>query len=204
MTNDPRRFAPATARNREPILAVLQRHLPSQGLVLELASGTGEHVTFFAQNLGPGLAFQPSDPDASARRSTDAWTTSLGLTNVRPAIKLDATDNVWPVRAADAVLAINMVHISPWAATEGLIIGAARVLPLGGVLYLYGPYRRGGQHTAPSNQAFDYDLRRLNPEWGVRDVEAVESLAIANGFGTPVIEQMPANNLSVVFRRIGS
>ena len=202
MTEDQRRYAPATVRNREPILAVLQRHLPSQGLVLEIASGTGEHITFFAQSLGPGLVFQPTDPDPAARASTDAWMAALGVTNVRPAIELDATSGDWPVTAADAVLAINMVHISPWAATEGLVRGAARVLPTGGVLYLYGPYRREGGHTAPSNEAFDSDLRSRNPEWGVRDVEAVTELARASGFDTPIIEQMPANNLSLVFRRL--
>ena len=115
---------------------------------------------------------------------------------------LASAARVWPVTAADAVLAINMVHISPWAATEDLVRGAAQILPAGGLLYLYGPYRIGGQHTAPSNEAFDADLRSRNPEWGVRDVEAVAELAVANGFDTPTIEQMPANNLSIVFRRL--
>ena len=202
MSEDLRRYAPATARNREPILAVLQRHLPPKGLVLEVASGTGEHATYFAQSFGPGLVFQPTDPDPAARTSIDAWTAALGLTNVRPAFELDATSDRWPVTAADAVLAINMVHISPWAATEGLVRGAARILPAGGLLYLYGPYRMRGRHTAPSNEAFDADLRSRNPEWRVRDVEAVAELAVANGFDTPTIEQMPANNLSVVFRRL--
>lgn len=202
MTEDQRRYAPATARNREPILAVLQCHLPSQGLVLEIASGTGEHATYFAQSFGPGLVFQPTDPDPAARTSIDAWTAALGLTNVCPAFKLDVTSEAWPVTAADAVLAINMVHISPWAATEGLVRGAARILPAGGLLYIYGPYRFGGRHTAPSNEAFDADLRSRNPEWGVRDVEAVAELARVNGFCEPIIEQMPANNLSLVFRRL--
>ncbi len=199
---DQRRYAPATARNREPILAVLQRHLPAQGLVLEIASGTGEHITFFAQSFGPELVFQPTDPDQAARESIDAWTAALGVTNVRPAIELDAASADWPVASADAVVAINMVHISPWAATEGLVHGAARILPEGGLLYLYGPYRMGGRHTAPSNEAFDDDLRRRNPDWGVRDVDAVTALAMASGFDAPVIEQMPANNLSLVFRRL--
>ncbi|MCB1526540.1 MAG: DUF938 domain-containing protein [Hyphomicrobiaceae bacterium] len=204
MNKDPRRFAPATARNRVPILSVLKCHLPSRGLVLEIASGSGEHATFFAQSLGPNLVFQPSDPDASARASTDAWTAALGLTNVSPAIELDATARTWPVRAADAVLAINMVHISPWAATEGLVRGAAGILPAGGVLFLYGPYRRDGRHTAPSNETFDLDLRSRNREWGVRDLEAVTALAMSVGFGTPIVEQMPANNLSVVFPRLSN
>lgn len=202
MIEDQRRYAPATVRNREPILAVLQRCLPSQGLVLEIASGTGEHVTYFAQCFGPGLVFQPTDTDPASRISIDAWTAALGLTNVRPAIELDATSDEWPVTAADAVLTINMVHISPWSATEGLVRGAARTLPAGGLLYLYGPYRLGGRHTAPSNEAFDSDLRSRNPEWGVRDVEAVADLARTSGFDTPFIEQMPANNLSLVFRRL--
>ncbi|MGD9784226.1 MAG: DUF938 domain-containing protein [Hyphomicrobiaceae bacterium] len=203
MTEDQRRFAPATARNRQPIAAVLQRHLPSQGLILEIASGTGEHITFFAQTFGPGLVFQPTDPDPSARVSIDAWTAALGVKNVRPAIELDAASADWPVVAANAVLAINMVHISPWTATEGLVRGAARILPVGGLLFLYGPYRVGGRHTAPSNEAFDADLQRRNPDWGVRDVEAVVQLAMARGFDDPIIEQMPANNLSLVFQRHG-
>jgi SAM-dependent methyltransferase len=202
MTDDQRRYAPSTARNREPILAVLQRHLPSQGLVLEIASGSGEHVTFFARSCGPGLVFQPTDPDPSARASIDAWTKTLGLANVRPAIELDASSGNWPVTAADAVININMIHISPWTATEGLVRGAARILPAGSVMYLYGPYRLGGRHAAPSNEAFDADLRSRNAEWGVRDVEAVAALAMSSGFDTPIIEQMPANNLSLVFRRL--
>jgi hypothetical protein len=202
MTDDLRRYAPATTRNREPILAVLQRHLPPQGLVLEIASGTGQHVTFFAQSCDPGLVFQPTDPDPSARASVDAWTEALGLTNVRPAIELDASSGNWPVTAAEAMININMIHISPWAATEGLIRGGAQILPAGGMMYFYGPYRVGGRHTAPSNEAFDADLRSRNAEWGVRDIEAVTALAMSSGFDTPIIEQMPANNLSLVFRRL--
>lgn len=202
MTEDQRRYAPATSRNREPILAVLRRHLPPQGLVLEIASGTGEHVTYFAQASNPDLVFQPTDPDPTSRASIDAWTAALGVKNVQPAIELDATRGDWPVNAADAVLAINMVHIAPWAAAEGLVLGAARILLAGGVLFLYGPYRRGGRHTAPSNETFDFDLRRRNSEWGVRDVEALTDCAMAYGFDKPIIEQMPANNLSLVFQRL--
>jgi SAM-dependent methyltransferase len=198
---DARIHSPSTARNREPILQVLRRHLPSRGLVLDIASGSGEHVAHFAPAF-PSLVFQPSDPDARARASIDAWTAALGLANVRPAMALDATADVWPVDAANAVLCINMIHISPWSATEGLVRGAARVLPQGGALYLYGPYCRDGQHTAPSNAAFDRSLRAQNPEWGVRDLEAVATLAEAHGFGPPAVEPMPANNLSLVFRRI--
>jgi hypothetical protein len=203
MTEDAKLYYPATSRNRDPILAMLQRHLPERGLVLEIASGSGEHVTHFARQSGPELIFQPSDPDAAARASIDAWVAELGLRNVRPALALDAASEHWPISHADAVLCINMIHISPWAATLGLMSGAARVLPVGGLLYLYGPYRREGGHTAPSNEAFDLDLRRRNPDWGVRDLEAVAELAASHGFGEPIIEQMPANNLSVIFQRLG-
>jgi len=199
MSRDARLYAPATARNRAPIHDVLRQHLPSRGHVLEVASGSGEHAVHFAQAF-PALLFQPSDPDPDARASIDAWSAKLGLPNVRSAIALDATAEAWPIEAADAVLCINMIHIAPWAAAEGLVRGAARVLPPGGVLYLYGPFKRGGRHTAPSNEAFDRSLRLQNPAWGVRDLEAVAELAGAQGFSPPVIEQMPANNLSLVFR----
>ena len=200
MTDDARLYAPAAARNRQPILDVLKQHLPAEGLVLEVASGTGEHVVHFAQAC-PGLVFQPSDPDPAHRASIDAWTAALGLANVRPAVALDVTAEVWAVAAADALLCSNMIHIAPWAAAVGLMRGAGRVLPPGGLLYLYGPYKRGGQHTAPSNAAFDASLRAQNPAWGVRDLEAVAGLAADNGFAQPSIVQMPANNLSLVFRK---
>jgi len=198
--SDPRRFAPAAARNRDAILDVLRRHLPASGLVLELASGSGEHAIHFAAAL-PDLTFQPSDPLPEARASIDAWVTETGLPNIRPALAIDAAAPGWPVTAADAVLCINMIHISPWAATEGLLRGAAAILPPGGPLILYGPYRRGGAHTAPSNAAFDADLRARNPAWGVRDLEAVAALAAEHGFGPPAVAEMPANNLTVTFRR---
>jgi SAM-dependent methyltransferase len=198
--NDARRYAPATERNRDAILAVLERHLPARGLVLELASGSGEHVVHFAAAL-PGLVFQPSDPDAPSRASIDAWAATTGLGNLRPSIALDATAARWPVEAADAVLCINMIHIAPWAAASGLMRGAARILEPGGILYLYGPYKRAGRHTAPSNDAFDRSLRARNPAWGVRDLEAVAALAEAAGFAAPLVEPMPANNLSLIFRR---
>ena len=196
---DRRLHAPATARNRGPILAVLQRHLPPRGLVLEIASGSGEHAVHFATAL-PHLDFQPSDHDPEARASIDAWARSAGLQNLRPALALDVTREPWPVHEAAAVLCINMTHISPWAATAALVRGAARILPQGGVLYLYGPYKRDGVHTAPSNAAFDDSLRARNPDWGVRDLEAVAALAEAHGFGPPAVEPMPANNFSLVFR----
>lgn len=191
---DPRRTAPAAARNRDPILAVLREVLPDRGLVLEVASGSGEHAIHFAAAF-PALTFQPSDPDADARASIDAW--AAGVANVRPAIALDAAGD-WPPLRADAVLCINMIHIAPWTACEGLVRGAAA---LDAMLVLYGPYRRGGRHTAPSNEAFDASLRARDPAWGVRDLEAVAALAAAQGFGPPEVTEMPANNLTVVFRR---
>jgi len=197
---DRRLYAPATQRNRDVILDVLRAHLPARGLVLELASGSGEHAVHFAAGL-PDLTFQPSDPDGGARGSIDAWMAGAGLANIRPALALDAAASSWPIAAADAVLCINMIHISPWGATRGLIAGAARVLAPGGVLYLYGPYKRDGAHTAPSNESFDRSLRGQNPEWGVRDLEAVVAEAAASGFAAPTIVAMPANNLSLVFRR---
>jgi SAM-dependent methyltransferase len=200
MTRDARLFAPSAARNREPILAMLKAHLPPRGLVLEVASGSGEHIVHFAQAF-PGLDFQPSDADRQARVSIDAWRDEAGLQNVRPAIAVDAAAGSWPISAADAVLCINMIHIAPWDAAAGLMRGAAALLRPVGILYLYGPFRRDGAHTAPSNEAFDRSLRQQNPEWGVRDLEAVTALAQAHGFAEPIIEAMPANNLSLVFRK---
>ncbi|TAJ87961.1 MAG: DUF938 domain-containing protein [Reyranella sp.] len=196
-----RREAPAAARNRQPILEVLQPRLPEKGLVLEIASGTGEHVVHYAA-ARPGLTFQPSDPDAGARASVDDWVRTLGLGNVRPALEIDVTMESWPVERADAVLCCNMIHIAPWEAAIGLVTGAARLTPPGGLLFLYGPYRRGGRHTAPSNESFDADLKRRNPAWGVRDLEAVTRLAAAQGFSAPEIVEMPANNLSLLFNRL--
>ena len=196
-----KREAPAAARNRQPILDVLQPRLPSKGLVLEIASGTGEHVVHYAA-ARPELTFQPSDPDAGARASVDDWVRTLGLGNVRPALEIDVTRSAWPVEQADAVLCCNMIHIAPWEAAIGLVAGAARLLPPGGLLFLYGPYRRGGRHTAPSNEAFDGDLKRRNPAWGVRDLEAVAELAASQGFSVPEIVEMPANNLSLLLNRL--
>lgn len=196
-----RREAPAAARNRQPILEVLRPRLPATGLVLEIASGTGEHVVHYAA-ARPQLMFQPSDPDADARASVDDWVQTLGLNNVRPAIEIDVTRTTWPVERADAVLCCNMIHIAPWEAAIGLVDGAARLLSRGGLFYLYGPYRRDGRHTAPSNEAFDTDLRRRNPAWGVRDLETVVDLARTHGFSAPDIVEMPANNLSLLFNRL--
>lgn len=194
---DPRRHAPATGRNREPILAVLRESLPARGLVLEVASGSGEHVVHFAQSF-PALVWQPSDSDAEARASIAAW--AAGLANIRPPIALDAAAAIWPIAAADAILCINMVHISPWTATEGLIAGAGRLLAAGGLLYLYGPYRQGDAMSA-SNAAFDADLRARDPDWGIRDLEAVAALGAAAGLGLERIVEMPANNLSLLLRK---
>ena len=196
-----RREAPAAARNRQPILEVLKPRLPREGLVLEIASGTGEHVVHYAA-ARPDLTFQPSDPDPGARASVDDWVQTLGLGNVRPALEIDVTKESWPVERADAVLCCNMIHIAPWEAAIGLVTGAARLLPPGGLLFTYGPYRRGGRHTAPSNEAFDADLRRRNPAWGVRDLEAVTEIAHREGFSGPDIVEMPANNLSLLFNRL--
>lgn len=200
MMQDARRYAPSVARNRDAILKVLSPHLPEHGRVLEIASGSGEHTIHFAA-AHPKLTFQPSDPDPDGRASTDAWTRHLGLTNIEPALKLDVTQSVSPSIRADVVICINMIHIAPWSATVGLMRNAAIVLPSGGLLYLYGPYRWNGEHTAPSNAAFDADLKARNPAWGVRDLEAVAALAADHGFSAPNIEAMPANNLSLFLKR---
>ena len=199
---DARRHAPATARNRDPILAVLRRHLPPTGTLLEISAGTGEHAVHFAAAF-PGLTWQPTDPDPGARASIAAWAREAKLNNLRPPLALDAAAEDWPVDRADAVLCINMIHIAPWPAGLGLLRGAARILPPGGPLILYGPFKRGGAHTAPSNAAFDAGLRAQDPAWGVRDLETVAAEAAAAGFGPPELVEMPANNLMPIFRRTG-
>jgi SAM-dependent methyltransferase len=195
-----RQHAPSAERNREPILAVLERVLPATGTVLEIASGTGQHAVHFAAAL-PQLVWQPSDPDEAARASVAAWTAASGLANVRAPLALDVRDASWGIASADAIVCINMIHISPWASAQALIGGAGRLLGSGGVLFLYGPYRRGGAHTAPSNAAFDEQLRHRDPAWGVRDLEDVAALADAAGFDHEETVAMPANNFSVVFRK---
>lgn len=199
---DDRKFSGPFERNCRPILDVLRQVLPATGLVLEIASGSGQHAAFFAPQF-PNLIWQPSDADAEARRSILAWAATANCATLRPPLAIDASQPAWPVEKADALVCINMIHISPWSATVGLIAGAARVLPADGVLYLYGPFRRDGQHTAPSNAAFDADLKARNPDWGVRDIGDIAAAAAAQGFGAPVMIPMPANNLSVVFRRLG-
>jgi len=192
--------APSTARNRDPISAVLTEELPGVGLVLEIASGTGEHVVHFARTY-PRLTFQPSDPDADALQSIAAWREESGLPNLLPPVKLDAAAPEWPVREADAIVCINMVHISPPSATEGLIAGAERLLPVGAPLVLYGPYLEDGVETAPSNLEFDTSLRARDPRWGLRRVAWVDELAARHGLRRTRRVAMPANNLILVYRR---
>jgi Protein of unknown function (DUF938) len=198
---DHRQCAPATVRNRDFILDVLRDVLPTTGVILEIASGSGEHVVHFARNL-PSLVFQPSDPEPDALLSVAAWMKAAEVTNVRAPIVLDASRSLWPIASADGIICINMVHISPWDASVGLIRGAAAILPPGSPLYLYGPYKRKGFATAPSNEAFDRNLRDRNPIWGLRDLEAIAAIAQSAGFSIPDITEMPANNLSIVFRRM--
>jgi SAM-dependent methyltransferase len=196
-----RQHAPAAERNREPIAAVLREMLPDRGTVLEVASGTGEHALWFAR-LFPDLAWQPSDPDPHALASIAAWRDGEGPTNLLEPLRLDAAAEAWPIDRADALLCVNMVHISPWAATLGLLRGAGRLLAPGAPLILYGPYRRADVPTAPSNEAFDASLRARNPEWGLRDLEAVAAAAEAQGLDFERLFEMPANNVTVVFRRV--
>ncbi len=214
-----RLFAPAAGRNRQPILDVLSRILPDRGRVLEVASGSGEHALWFAKSLHP-LVWQPSDPDPACRRSIAAHGAQEaqgagaqgaqegggaggeeGMDILQAPLDIDAGAADWPIERADAVVCINMTHIAPWEVTVGLVAGAARILPAGGVLYLYGPYLRGGRHTAASNAAFDASLRARNPDWGLRDVEAVVALAGPQGLVLREVVEMPSNNLSLVFIR---
>ncbi len=219
---DLRQYAPATQRNKQPILQVLQQHLPDAGTVLEIASGTGEHAVFFAKHVAP-RCWIPSDPNPMARASIDAWREAEQVNNLCRAIALDVCSPAWPVEyspASDsdkapesskyfdlvahpitAIVNINMIHISPWTACRGLMAGAKRVLPAGGVLYLYGPFKQDGFHIASSNAAFDQSLRSQNPEWGIRDLADVVAEARSNGLSHRSTIPMPANNLSVVFER---
>lgn len=195
---DVKRHAPATERNRDVIAETLARVLPADGLVLEVASGTGEHAVHFAKRL-PGLIWQPSDPDPIAIASINAWRADTKLVNVRPAMQLDASAD-WPISHADAVICINMTHISPWAATLGLLRNAARVMPPSAVLFMYGPYNQHGVPLADSNAAFDMSLRQQNPEWGLRYVDDIVEEADKIGLRLDQVIAMPANNLSLIFR----
>ena len=191
--------SPAARRNREPIAEILRNVLPAQGLVLELASGTGEHAAFFAACV-PKLRWQPSDPDREAMAAIETWRQHAALDNFAPPLRIDAEEQPWPIARADAMLCINMIHISRWHATQGLMRGAAQLLSSGAPLILYGPYLREGVTTAPSNVAFDQSLRRRNPDWGLRDVAAVAAEAEAQGLRFERLVEMPANNLILLFR----
>lgn len=203
-TPDLRRYAPATERNREPILAVLQQVLPPTGTILEISSGTGEHCIFMAPHLAPRY-WLPSDPNPEARASIRAWQQSAPCDNIYPPIDLDARSPVWLVSSKEpitAIVNINMIHIAPKSAYLGLFAGAKRVLPIDGILYLYGPFKQDGVHTAPSNATFDASLQSQNPEWGVRDLEEITRIAHSHHLELQKVYPMPANNLSVVFKVI--
>lgn len=197
---DARRHAPATSRNREPILEVLREVLPPRGLVLEIASGTGEHGVYFARAL-PGIEWQPSDPDDGALASIAAWREAEGPANLLAPLALDAAAPLWPIERADAVVCINMIHISPWQSTLGLMAGAGRLLPPGAPLVTYGPYRRKGHPLEPGNAAFDKTLKGYDRHWGLRLLEDVSAAAEAQGLGFERFVEMPANNLSVIYRK---
>jgi len=217
--DDARQYAPATERNREPILEVLKRVLPPSGTVLEVASGTGEHAAFFAPRLSP-RKWLPSDPNPQLRASIAAWRTYNPASNLYPPLDLDVRAPVWSIETGVspewlnrynfntsplvAIVNINMIHISPWSASLGLMAGAGRLLPPGGILYLYGPFKQGGEHTSPSNAAFDQALRAKDPDWGVRDLDEVVAAASTQHLKILDTYQMPANNLSVVFQRSSS
>jgi SAM-dependent methyltransferase len=194
-----RRSAPAALRNRQPIAEVLSEWLPASGRVLEIASGTGEHAVFFAERF-PDLEWQPSDINPDALSSIGAHRDESELPNLRPPLVLDAALQDWPIDRADAVLSINMVHISPWSSALGLIRGAARLLPPGGPLILYGPWLKDDIETAPSNLGFDQDLRARNPEWGLRRVEDLAAAAASEGISLEQTRPMPANNLMLLLR----
>jgi len=197
---DQKLSSPSALRNRDPIADLLRHVLPDSGTVLEIASGSGEHVIHFA-SLFPNLVWQPSDPSPEARASIEQWMKTEATTNVLPPLELDASSQTWPIKQANAMIAINMAHISPWPATQGLLAGAGKLLPTGGTLILYGPYRREGQPLVASNVEFDASLRARNPAWGIRLLDDVSSLAQQSGLALTSVTEMPANNLGVVFTR---
>jgi SAM-dependent methyltransferase len=199
-SRDPRLSSPAALRNRGPISDVLLDILPESGTVLEIASGSGEHIIHFA-GLFPALVWQPSDPSPQAQASILEWSKAENADNVLPPLNIDAASDDWPVQRADAMIAINMVHISPWSATQGLLKAAGRLLPAGGVLFLYGPYRRDGHPLVQSNIDFDADLRARNPAWGIRRLEDLVKTGGQSGLSIASVAEMPANNLGVTFRR---
>jgi len=202
---DQRMFSPTVARNSAPILAVLKRVLPSDRLVLEIGCGTGEHAVHFAEAM-PSLTWLPSDPDADSRASTASWIKFTGLSNVLPPVDIDVCAKAWGVEQTapfDAIVSLNMIHISPWAASLGLFAGAGRLLRRGGLLFLYGPFMRAGMHNAPSNAAFDASLKAHNPFWGLRDIVDLERLGASAGLSLHETIEMPANNRSLVFSNGG-
>jgi SAM-dependent methyltransferase len=197
---DNRQFASATERNRDAILAVLERVLPETGRVIEIGAGSGQHAAYFAPRF-PGLTWQPTEPDPDGRASIKAWVEAANVPNLRPPLDLDVTASVWPITEADAVFSANMIHIAPWACCLGLMAGAGRILNEGGVLVLYGPFKRDGEHTAPSNADFDAGLKNRDPAWGVRDLGEVTRAAKEAGLALGETVAMPANNLIAIFRR---
>ncbi len=201
---DKKLYAPACERNSDVLLDVFKTHIPKNGALVEVASGTGQHAAHMASHLAP-LFWQPSDIDPEKIKSIDAWTAESGAENILPAAHLDLLKNsfydfILPAPLV-AIAAINLIHIAPWQVAEALVKGSAKALETDGVLFLYGPYRRGGQHTSPSNENFDLSLKSRDSEWGVRDLEAVAKMAVEAGFCSPTVIEMPANNLSVVFKR---
>ncbi len=199
-----RRDAPATRRNAAAILEVLRETLPETGTILEIGSGTGQHASAFAPALAPRL-WLPSDPDPGQRASIAAWIADMDPPRPLPPRAIDAAAPEWDVRAEDNITAItsaNVIHISPWSTSQGLIAGAGRILPPGGVLHFYGPFKRGGVHTTDSNAAFDASLRARDPAWGVRDLDDIEALAKTAGLILDRVIDMPSNNFSVVFKRV--
>lgn len=207
INSEQKQFAPATQRNRQPILEILLQVLPANGTILEVASGTGEHAVFLASHLAP-RKWLPSEPNPTLRDSITAWTAESENDHLYSPLDLDAQSPVWPVETNQlndlsiiAIVNINMIHISPWSACLGLMAGAGRILPPDGILYLYGPYKQNGEHTASSNLIFDESLQSQNPEWGVRNLEDVVQAAAAENLTLQKTYQMPANNLSLVFKR---
>jgi hypothetical protein len=201
MVADARQYSPACERNRDAILGVLARVIEKGSLVLEIASGTGQHAVHFARHLDPSIEWQPSDADERGLASIEAWREAEPSPNLRPPIHLDVLAHPWPVPRADAVFAANMIHISPYTCCVALFDGAAALLAPGAPLVLYGPFMLGGQHTAESNEAFDRDLRARDPRWGVREYEVVARTAADAGFSSEAIHVMPANNFTIVFKR---
>jgi uncharacterized protein DUF938 len=197
---DGRPVSPSAERNKQPIAEILMRVLPAQGDVLEISSGTGQHVLHFAQAM-PHIRWQPTEQDADCLKSVASWLAQTPTPNVNAPLCLDVHDEIWPVHDVAAVVCLNMIHIAPPSATEALLRGAGNVIARGGILFLYGPFRRNGRHTSASNEAFDALLKAENPDWGVRNVEDVAQRAATVGLELEQTHDMPANNLAVVFRK---